>query len=58
MKVRDVIKKLQKYNFDADFRVIYKSKDVPFLIKCNSSDNASEEECEEVCFTVIENYEV
>jgi len=58
MKVRDVIKKLQKYNFDADFRVINKSKDVPFFIKCNSSENTSEEECDEVLFTIIENYEV
>lgn len=53
MKVRDVIKHLQEYNLDADFRVIENQKcDLFFDFECGYSDNINKENCEEVILNI------
>lgn len=51
MKVRDMIKHLQEYNLDADFKIVsdYDGCSILFDFGCGYSDNVSKEECEEVC---------
>jgi hypothetical protein len=52
MKVKDLIRKLQEYNQEAETYVIAHNKGYQFSITYGGSDGATKESCESVSFYV------